>query len=393
MRLTTLVNVAALLAPQPQLRAPAPRVPPLRAEADAAPTALDPVSRAAIVSRMADLRREIAAKELEVDSIKARLGDGARPGWQGEFARATETLAAAEWRSTEVLLRAVSKQQDPLKYLAEEAESILRYASNPGLAAAYLRHSDKLAAHAPAIYSRAKQLEPYAPGLVGVVDDWLPVIEPHLDLILERFNEIEPHLPWVIENIDALAPHCGPLLRHMDELMLYADEDEAYLPALSPYIAYFAPRLDALGPHLPLLRPHLSLVMPHLHILGRYADRFVPHVAASANADILVHYFGWALRIPYLHNFLALPGMPRAVAFISRTLPKRPVRGPTADYECDWEECDVSYVANANRYYGGIKKAGADDVQAAVQEALGKKKAERELARSAVEAGASEAEP
>ena len=35
--------------------------------------------------------------------------------------------------------------------------------------------------------------------------------------------------------------------------------------------------------------------------------------------------------------------------------------------ECDWEECDVSYVRNAERYYGG----NALDVRAARDLALG----------------------
>ena len=138
--------------------------------------------------------------------------------------------------------------------------------------------------HSPAIYSRIAQLEPYAPGLLAVVERWLPVIEPHLDDILERLDDIEPHLPYVIENIDVLAPQCGTalhprpsphprilslltvgptaprptvitssnrtplppppsrpapstapgaLLRHLDALLLYA-EDEAWLPGVTP---------------------------------------------------------------------------------------------------------------------------------------------------------------
>ena len=48
--------------------------------------------------------------------------------------------------------------------------------------------------------------------------------QPHLDAIMERFDDIEPHLPFVLDNIDVLAPHCGALIRHIDELLLYADE-------------------------------------------------------------------------------------------------------------------------------------------------------------------------
>ena len=92
---------------------------------------------------------------------------------------------------------------------------------------------------------------------------------------------------------------------------------------------------------------------------------------------------GFFLRIPFLHNLLALPGVPRAVAFVSRVMPRRPVRGPTSDYECDWEDCDVSYTANAAHYYRGIRVAGESDVQAAVQAALGRRRAAAELARLA----------
>ena len=77
-------------------------------------------------------------------------------------------------------------------------------------------------ARAPAIYARARELESFAPGLLPVVEEWLPVIEPHLDEILERFDDIEPHLPFVIDHIDQLAPHCGPLLKHMDVLLACA---------------------------------------------------------------------------------------------------------------------------------------------------------------------------
>ncbi len=335
----------------------------------------DRLERTAIKQNVKQLRMANEAKEAEIERLKEVLGEGRRPGWQGELARATEMLAAAEWKSTEVLLRQLKKVRDPWAFLTKETGAMLRLGSNLSLAYAYGKHGEKLLVHAPAIYARAKELEPHAPGLIRVVDRWFPVIEPHLDEIMERFDQIEPHLPYVIANADSLVPHIGPLLRHLDQLLVYADEDEAHLPALSPYVAYFAPRLDALGPHLPLLRPHLKYLMPHLPTLGRYADNFVPHVAASANADLLVHYFGWCLRIPLLHNVLAIPGVPRLVARVSRILPATPVRGPTGTYACDWEGCDTSYVANAARYYAGIRTCGEEDVQRAILVALGRRAA------------------
>lgn len=360
----------ATFVPGPRQHFAAPRASLLVASAPA-----EGLKRAAIRTRIERLRRANLLKENEIESLKQQLGQGRRPGWQGELARATETIAAKQWRSGEVLWRRLVQQRDPLQYMLDETGAVLRLGSNLTTLLAYSAHSDKLLVHAPAIYARAKELEPHALPLIRVVDEYIAVLEPHLDEILERFPVIEPHVPYIIENADTLAPLTGPLLRHLDELLLFADEDQFYLPSLRPYVAYFAPRLDALGPHLPLIRPHLPRLLPYLPIIGRYSDNFVPHVAASANADLLLHYFGWCLRIPYLHHILSLPGVPRAVAAISRILPARPVRGPTSRFSCDWEECETSYEANAKRYYAGIPTAGEEDVQAAIEVALGRRAA------------------
>ena len=42
--------------------------------------------------------------------------------------------------------------------------------------------------------------------------------------------------------------------------------------------------------------------------------------------------------------------------------------GRFRDYECDWEECEISYVRNAERYYG----PNSDIVAPAVKTALGR---------------------
>ena len=164
-----------------------------------------------------------------------------------------------------------------------------------------------------------------------------------------------------------------------------------------------------IAPHLLPLRPHLPLVIPYLPVLAKHTDRFAPYVAASANADVLVFYFGWMLKvraaappalratpnvpgtstlapgalsrcratfhtarawglcrahawlgargwagralmaaaasgaqIPLLNNVLSVPGMPRIAAFLARKLPKRPVRGYTADYLCDYDGCEIT---------------------------------------------------
>ena len=78
---------------------------------------------------------------------------------------------------------------------------------------------------------------------------------------------------------------------------------------------------------------------------------------------------------------IAIPGVPRAISWLARRLPRRPVRGRTADYACDWEGCSIedryraasAYRANALRWYAE-RPSGTlrDDVQKAVQLAVGR---------------------
>ena len=81
----------------------------------------------------------------------------------------------------------------------------------------------------------------------------------------------------------------------------------------------------------------------------------------------------------FVRRVLFVPGVPRAIAWCAKWLPKRPVRGRTGDMICDWEDCDTDYVSNAARYYG--KPKDSVDVQRSVQEALGREPAE--VARAA----------
>lgn len=119
------------------------------------------------------------------------------------------------------------------------------------------------------------------------------------------------------------------------------------------------------------------------------ADHFAPYVAVSANADILLFYFSWALHIPGIGVLLRLPGVPAAAAFVSRRLPRRPVRGQTWDYECDWEGCETDYIATAERYYHLSRFS--DPVQLAVRAALGERGATRAwwMAKSSKDKGKS----
>ena len=60
----------------------------------------------------------------------------------------------------------------------------------------------------------------------------------------------------------------------------------------------FAPLLDQLGPHLALLRPHMRALLPHMPVIAPSAYKYARQLTVSANADILLYYFGWVLRIP-----------------------------------------------------------------------------------------------
>ena len=241
-----------------------------------------------------------------------------------------------------------------LAFVAEETQSTLRIVLNlmksgqlfddvlPAAAANPL-----LMSHSLSLYARADRLEPFVPNIAPVLVDHLPTIEPHLDEIMERFDEIEPHLNYILCNVDSLAPHCGQLMKHFDELLLYADEGTAharYFPETLPYIADFAPRLDSLasGGHLTSLRPHLPKLSRHLKQLAPLIDYVTPYPAISANADVLLFYWGWVLRVPLLRRVVQLcfrvPMVPWSVAWLASHLPKRPVRGACAGIECTLPE-------------------------------------------------------
>jgi len=213
-----------------------------------------------------------------------------------------------------------------------------------------------LVPHVPAILARLDRLESHvAPILSRVLNNkrHLRTIEPYLDEILERFDDIEPHLPWILDHIDTLAPYTGLLLKHIDELLLYAEVDEyeaecgskknnyAFAEQLLPYLEVYVSQLDLVGPHLPLLRPHLPLLLKHSRIkilsphVGILFGKGYKDLSASANMDVLLFYFGWALRIPFVPRlFFSFPGSPGMVSFLANRLPKRFVRGQCCDVSC-----------------------------------------------------------
>ena len=129
--------------------------------------------RTAIQWRIAQLQLEVAEKEEVIVAIKTQLGERGgrrRPGWQGEFARASETLAANEWKATEVLVKSLRRQSNPAQYLVDETAALLRLGTNMSMVTRYLWAGSQgdLFGHAPAIYARARELESFAPGLLPV---------------------------------------------------------------------------------------------------------------------------------------------------------------------------------------------------------------------------------
>lgn len=209
-----------------------------------------------------------------------------------------------------------------------------------------------LVSHLPAILARLDRIESHVEPILDKVlnhKNHLKAVEPYLPEVFERFDDIEPHLDWILDNIDALAPYTGLLLKHIDELLLYAEVDEyeegdgkyAFAEQLLPYLEFYISSLDVVGPHLPLLRPHLPLLLKHdrIRILTPYVDKLFAKgykdLSASANMDILIFWFGWALRIPFVPRlFFSFPGSPGMVSFLANRLPKRLVRGRCSDVVC-----------------------------------------------------------
>jgi hypothetical protein len=228
--------------------------------------------------------------------------------------------------------------------LATEPSQIKQLVSDPRM--------PTLVPHAPAILARLDRLEVHVrPIIEGVLNDrqHLASIEPYLDEILERFDDIEPHLPWILKNIDLLAPYTGLLLKHIDALLMYANVDEeeygggvegsskkasksySLADQLLPFLEYYVSKLDTIGPHLVLLRPHVPLLLKHNriakvspHIDKLFARGYESRLAASANIDVLLFWFGWTLRIPFAPAlFFALPFSPQLVSFLASRLPRK----------------------------------------------------------------------
>lgn len=273
--------------------------------------------------------------------------------------------------SIRVLLQRVADASDPWAYLADQTRAGFniggRLAFRPALTKKILPHSQSIVTHLPSIYTRLSILGPHVPSIVRILDQYLDIVEPHLDRIMERMDRIEPHLPYILLHLDVLAKHCGALLDHFDLLMPYAElgrkktnpeleqrfdeprieaveeclvdnltdgwegaarvEENSYLPKLLPYVDFLVPNLDELAPHLPLAHPHIPYVLPYMDDLLPYIKRFTRFTEVSKNADVLVGYLAWLLRVPLIPRVLNLPLVPRLIAWISGRLPRRFVRG------------------------------------------------------------------
>ncbi|CAE8581785.1 unnamed protein product, partial [Polarella glacialis] len=287
--------------------------------------------------------------------------------------------------SLRVLLCRVAKADDPWAYLADQTRAGLfmasKLAAQPSLTQTILPHSGHIISHLPSIYTRLSILGPHVPSIVRILDQYLDVVEPHLDRIMERMDRIEPHLPYILLHLDVLAKHCGPLLDYFDELMPYAEDkdkigavnqdlcacfrvpgvedaaldrieacvvdrivdrweiggsvfyleqeksEKTYLPMLVPYVDFLVPRLELLAPLLPLVHPHIPYVLPYMDELLPFIPRFIAFPEASKNADVLIGYLGWTLKIPLLPRILYLPAVPRMIAKLSTMLPRRFIQG------------------------------------------------------------------
>ncbi|CAE7334706.1 Ank2 [Symbiodinium sp. KB8] len=109
--------------------------------------------------------------------------------------------------SIRVLLQRVAAAADPWSYLADQTRAGFSIGSRlvvePSLTKKILPHSTSIVSHLPSIYTRLSILGPHVPGIVRILDQYLDIVEPHLDRIMERMDRIEPHLPYILLHLEA----------------------------------------------------------------------------------------------------------------------------------------------------------------------------------------------
>jgi hypothetical protein len=344
-------------------------------------------------ARAAVLRRSILAQQLELQKLEREIiCCSSSSNYNIDGIGNDDNILALSWNktittlkaSTDVLLRKLGRVQAKAGTKNQRWNSVSDFVSAQTWTGVRIvdrmlknstqlfhlvvdPHTPTLVPHVPAILARLDRLEHHVPPILERVlnnQRHLASIEPYLPQILDRFDDIEPHLPWVLDNIDILAPYTGLLLKHIDELLPYAHlDDHEDLPVsgggkgvvesssktqyslaeqLLPYLEFYVSRLDTVGPHLPLLRPHVPKLLKHNRIakMSPHIDRlfalgYKDNLGASANMDVLLFWFGWALRVPGLPRlFFAIPGSPRIVTFLANRLPKRFVRGYCSSVSC-----------------------------------------------------------
>lgn len=270
--------------------------------------------------RIAMLRANIVRQRQEIDQLSQELSGLELP--QAE----TESLSERLTKSIGVLVTRVMSYRDPWSFVYEQTGTALRVASETAASGVLMRdvlpNAPTLLTHAPGIYARATQLDGYMPAILPVLDGYLPLVEPHLETLIERFDDIEPHIPFCLQHIDIVVQHMGDLLEHLDDILLFAANPEVW-QEMEPMLLLFVTRVKSLGPHMRPLYTHLRYLRPHFRPLARHIDRLTPHIAISSNADVLLFWFGWLLRVPGLHRLIAVPGVGAALSWLGPRLPRR----------------------------------------------------------------------
>jgi hypothetical protein len=149
----------------------------------------------ATLAQIDALSRSIALQELKLESLTRELEPPAQ--MRLLLQRVTRPVRS----SFGVLLRQVGRKRDLWRFLTSQTLISARVLADLTLGnygaglIDVLPHSRRLAVHTPAIYAHIDKLARHVPGILPILDSNLHLIEPHLDAILERFDDIEPHLP------------------------------------------------------------------------------------------------------------------------------------------------------------------------------------------------------
>ncbi|CAK9100401.1 unnamed protein product [Durusdinium trenchii] len=276
-------------------------------------------------SRIASLRAQMVKQRREIDALtKELITEELRCASQASEEGEEKQILNRLFRSLGVLVHTAWKNGDPVSFVYNQTGTAIRVAGETAASGELIRdvlpNAPTLLSYAPGLYAHASRLDRHLPQILSVLDGYLPMVEPHLDVLIERFDDIEPHLEFCLEHADVVVPHLNEIVEYLDDILFFARERVLWT-RLEPLLPQLVVRLPALGPHLPNLRRHAKLVLPYLPLLAHHADRLAPFLPISQHADALVHYLGWALQVPGLHRFLYLPGVGRALSYLAVRLP------------------------------------------------------------------------